>query len=256
MYLSLSWAGEKTSGDTRTQLVARHSTEDPKDDKKINTINTPKDTGSESRALPVYKPPKRGAPGGRVGGATRGDREANLNVEVLAPDKVRGLTSRAQPDLYWYLSKPTTVPIEFTLIDEEAVEPLLEIRLPQPSTGGLQRIRLSDYGIHLKDDKMYRWSIALVMDGEHRSKDIMAGARIQLALPSEIPTDHLAGADPFHATFIHAEAGLWYDAIASVSEAIQSDPEQEQYRDMRAGLLEQVGLEVVANADRKKVAGF
>ena len=256
MCISISWAEEKTLTDTKPRMIARSSTEVREGIRPSKKLQKNENAPRKSRGLPNYKPPKRGAPGGRVGGGTRGDHEANLTVEVLAPGKVRGLTSHDLPELYWYISKPTKVPIEFTLIDEAAIEPLVETQLPQPAKSGIQRVRLSDFGIHLTEDKMYRWSIALVGDKDRRSKDIVAGARIQHALESEIPTKKLAGVDPFHAAFINAESGLWYDALASISQAIKSDPEQSHYHDVRAALLDQVGLGVIANIDRKRMAGF
>src|SRR5437867_13335867 len=52
-------------------------------------------------SAPVYKPPLRGAPGGRVGGGTRGTQERDIFVlSVLAPDHT-GLTTREQPSLFW-----------------------------------------------------------------------------------------------------------------------------------------------------------
>ena len=49
---------------------------------------------------PVYKPPPRGAPGGRMGGGTRGISGAAV-VSILAPDHV-GLTMQEQPSLHWF----------------------------------------------------------------------------------------------------------------------------------------------------------
>ncbi|MDT7043025.1 DUF928 domain-containing protein [Candidatus Nitronereus thalassa] len=200
--------------------------------------------------MPVYKPPKRGAPGGRVGGGTRGDAGIHLMTHVLAPGQVRGLTSQDQPDLYWYVSKSTNVPIEFTLIDEDGIEPLVETRLPSPVEAGIQRIRLSDFGVRLSPEKMYRWSVALILDPEHRSKDLVASARIQRALPSEVPKNVSEHSDAVEATFIHAEAGLWYDAIAAISRAIKESPEETRLQQIRNALLDQVNLEEVARFDR------
>src|SRR5207249_6735910 len=45
-------------------------------------------------ATPVYKPPTRGAPGGRMGGGTRGITGTAV-ISLLVPDHV-GLTSQAQ----------------------------------------------------------------------------------------------------------------------------------------------------------------
>ncbi|HYQ61173.1 MAG TPA: DUF928 domain-containing protein, partial [Desulfatiglandales bacterium] len=86
------------------------------DQKKVTTADS----------TPVYKPPRRGSPGGRVGGGTRGaSLEAAVSLSVLVPDHV-GITLQSQPNLYWFISKKTTQPIEFTITEKDAVKPLLE----------------------------------------------------------------------------------------------------------------------------------
>src|SRR4030095_7120345 len=85
--------------------------------------------------VPVYNPPKRGAPAGRVGGGTRGGTQRDVFVlSVLAPDH-SGFTTNEQPSLYWYISNSTSLPIELTLMDPQGIQPILETRLPAPVTG-------------------------------------------------------------------------------------------------------------------------
>ena len=97
--------------------------------------------------MPEYIPPPRSAPGGRVGGSTRGAGMTPM-LSALAPDHT-GMTIQEQPSLYWYLSKSTSYPIEFTIIDDRAIQPLVERRLSGPLQPGVQRLRLADYGIRL-----------------------------------------------------------------------------------------------------------
>src|SRR6266540_3877871 len=79
--------------------------------------------------VPVYNPPKRGAPAGRVGGGTRGGTQRDVFVlSVLAPDH-SGFTTNEQPSLYWYISNSTSLPIELTLMDPQGIQPILETRL-------------------------------------------------------------------------------------------------------------------------------
>ena len=63
-------------------------------------------TGGVS-AAPVYRPPLRGAPRGRVGGGSRGTGRESFVLSVLAPDHT-GLTTSEQPSLYWFISGPSS----------------------------------------------------------------------------------------------------------------------------------------------------
>ena len=50
----------------------------------------------------------------------------------------------------------------------------------------------------------------------------------------------------------YGQAGIWYDAFESVSNAIEAHPDDASLRAQRASLLQQVGLSEAAAADKKK----
>ena len=101
-----------------------------------------------STGAPVYKPPIRGNPGGRVGGGTRGIQREVFVLSVLAPDH-SGFTTSEQPSLYWYISTSTSLPVELTVMDPQGVQPILETRIPAPVQAGVHRVRLADHNIRL-----------------------------------------------------------------------------------------------------------
>jgi len=215
-------------------------------DSKMNNPSVPnlKDQvkiTSASAPAPVYTPPKRGAPGGRVGGGTRGIRREVFVLSVLAPDH-SGFTTKEQPSLYWFISNSTSLPVELTVMDPQGVEPILETRIPAPVQAGVHRIRLSDYNVRLAPGAAYRWFIAVVPDADRRSKDILAGGAVErVEMPSELKAK-LAKADKSEIPAIYAEAGLWYDTVAALSELIEAAPQDEALRQQRTALFSQVGL--------------
>ena len=77
--------------------------------------------------MPIYRPPLRGAPAGRVAGGTRGPNEKFPYLCLLVPEHV-GLTTNAQPSLYYFVSHSTSCPVEFVLLEKRAVYPLIETR--------------------------------------------------------------------------------------------------------------------------------
>ncbi|MGN6734610.1 MAG: DUF928 domain-containing protein, partial [Candidatus Binatia bacterium] len=190
--------------------------------------------------VPVYNPPSRGAPGGRIGGGTRGG--GNIFVlSVLAPDH-SGFTTSEQPSLYWFISKPTALPIELTVMDSQGIKPLLETKLPSPAEPGIQRVRLADYNVHLAPGAAYRWFVAVVPDADRRSKDILAGGAIERVDLQEDVKTKLAQASDNEIPFVYAQAGLWYDALKSISDLIDAAPQNQELRSERTALLKQVGL--------------
>jgi hypothetical protein len=164
---------------------------------------------------------------------------------VLAPDHT-GLTTQEQPTLYWYISTPTTHTIELTVISEHAVRPLLETQLPSPSQAGVQRLRLAEYGVRLAPGVQYRWFVALIPDADNRSRDVIASGSIERTALSAALQVQLTQAGKADAPFIYAQAGLWYDALAAISEQIEAAPANTLVQQQRAELLAQGELAEVA----------
>lgn len=192
----------------------------------------------------AYQPPQRGAPQARVGGGTRGTGGDIPELQVLAPDHV-GLTTQAQPTLYWYAHSPVIAHIEFALIDEVAIDPLLEVETGEVKVTGIQHLNLADHNIRLEPGVPYQWSVALVMNEDSRSTDVMASGVIELVEPDEAVSSRIAGSRGTDLVAAYANEGIWYDALDTISSMIASSPQDQELVAIRATLLDQVGLQAV-----------
>jgi hypothetical protein len=193
----------------------------------------------------VYQPPQRGAPGGRVGGGTRGTQgRQGFTLEVLAPDHT-GWTASAQPVLFWFISSPTSLPVELTitsLSDLDATEPLLEQQIASIAAPGLHSARLEDLRVQLQPGVTYQWSVAVVPDRERRARDILASGTIQRMEPSGELAGKQTSAPDLALVTSFARNGYWYDAFAAVSSLLERNPGDAAAQRYRAALLEQVDL--------------
>lgn len=200
----------------------------------------------------VYQPPFRGASqGGRVGGGTRGLGNKPLTVDVLAPDHT-GLTVSEQPTLYWFVSETIDQPAELTIIDNQSIDPLLEIKLKPPIQAGIHAVSLSNYGVQLKPQVPYQWFVGVVVDPTQRSNDIIAGGEIQLVSAPDSLRSDLRGVGDDQRPAVYARAGIWYDALDGASTLVTRDPGDPRWKELRAALLEQIGLEKAAAYAREK----
>lgn len=199
-----------------------------------------------------YRPPKGiGRPKGTYGGGTRSLGKSILQVFVaLSPqtDPIEhagphmGLTSYEQPSLFWFISHPTSDYVKLTITDQESDDPLLEVQVPSPVTPGFQVVYLRDYDFRLLFEKEYTWSVSLVPDKQHRSRNVITfGGIIRKPLPKKLLME-ISEADPLNATILYAEAGFWYDALAQISNGIIKNPDNEDLRLIRRSLLEQGGF--------------
>ena len=160
---------------------------------------------------------------------------------VITPEHT-ALTVRNQPKFYWFLRKLTSYPIELTLIEENAIYPVLETRLQSPAQPGIQKIQLADYKVHLQPGLVYKWFIAIVPDSERRSKDIIAWGAVQYIKISDELKSKFSQFDKEKRFYVYAAAGIWYDAFSEISTLLEISPSDYRIKQLRDGFLEQVGL--------------
>ena len=127
-------------------------------------------------------------------------------------------------------------------MDPRTTKPALEYRPATPVEPGVHRIRLADHGVRLEPGISYRWYVTIVPDSNRRSRDILAGGAIERIAPPDELRAKLAQARKDETPAVYAEAGVWYDALAAISDQIDSAPNDAALRKQRATLLAQVGL--------------
>ena len=204
---------------------------------------------TSSRKL-LYKPP--GAAGNipaRVSGGARGE-SVDAVLVALVPNHL-ALTTQAQPSLFWFQSKPAKAKFELTVVEPKKPKPLLSLTAHEADKPGIHRVKLAKYKIELQPDVAYEWSVAIVPDAENRSKDVIAKGVIKRIKPPGDLATRVEKADDLERAAAYSEAGIWYDAFESVSNAIEAHPDDASLRAQRASLLRQVGLPEAAAAEKK-----
>ncbi|MDG2334385.1 MAG: DUF928 domain-containing protein [Myxococcota bacterium] len=185
-----------------------------------------------------------GGPSVRTGGFVRSlgpEAGALASIEVLSPDHV-GWTSKAAPTLYWRLSAASDLPVEIVISDDESLEPLLETRLTGLQAAGIHALSLAEQGLELSPETTYRWSVSLVVDDEHRSKDRFASSALLYRPASGASAADLASAGPGEVAHRYAAQGYWYDAFDQLTLWLEAEPRSARILEHRSALLEQVGL--------------
>ena len=206
---------------------------------------------SDKKAV-VYRPPRRGTPSTRVGGGSRGTDAVAPTLYVLTPEHT-GLTLKAQPALFWFVSRPVDAEMEFALIMENDLQTVVEKRISDSVSEGIHGVSLKTLGVELKQNVPYQWSVAIVTDQGNRSSDLFSSGTIERVSKSEVLPPAQADSRGEPGISFYAEAGLWYDALDAVSRSIEKHPDRKHLFEQRASLLEQAGLIEAAAFDRKLV---
>ena len=210
-----------------------------------------RDTEPVMRSL-IYRPRAENLPAGRIDGSSRSSETGLPSLYVLAPGHI-GATISTQPTLFWYQSQPTGAQFELVIIGEDKTKPIFEKKFDSAGWSGIKEINLTDFGIELSKGIPYMWSVSIIPEPEHRSKDIIAAGTIVVIDPSKSLASALITKSQEDLVYILSEEGIWYDALEKISRLIALQPERSELRVLRAELLDQVNLVEVAEYDREMI---
>lgn len=151
-----------------------------------------------------------------------------------APGNHTGLTLSSQPRLWWALDKATDRPVQITIVDGDAIDPLLRVELPGPHAAGLHAFDLSKHGVRLSPDVDYRWFVSILVDPDRPSRNPVSAGSLRVAGDGDARRQTVSGADASARGNKFAELGLWYDAFDFYASLAEAHPEVERlatYRD-------------------------
>jgi hypothetical protein len=218
---------------------------------------------SVSNKLPKqwnFSPPRgRGISVNRQGGATRGEKciqPPEAAVTALVPDSGVGATVTAYPTVFWYIPKSSASEVELVLRD--AREPDKDIystryTLAKSADGsvvgspGIMSLPLPAF-TNLSPLEMghdYYWQLALICspDPLDRSNDIIAGGGIVRVKPDPTLAQRIQQATPQDRVALYANAGLWYETVATLAELRRDRPNDNDLAQAWNKLLNSVGLD-------------
>jgi Domain of Unknown Function (DUF928) len=167
-------------------------------------------------------------------------RSAPGAVEVLAraPGNHTGLTLSRSPRLWWALDQPTDLPIQITIVDGEAIDPIVRVELPGPHAAGLHAFDLSQQGVELLPDVDYRWFVSIVVDPDRPSRNPVSAGSLRVAGATDGRRETVSSASASARGNKFAELGLWYDAFDFYASLAEAHPEVEQLATYRDRLVE------------------
>jgi len=206
------------------------------------------DADEEDDFKPITDPPPgKRTGGGARGGAPEGARADTATVLMLAPIDSCGLTGSAKPVIYWHLSEDTELPIVITV--NQGKKNLLDMELKGPTKAGVHVINLGKVrqkgkpaDVSLKPGLKYEIVVDLVRDPNQASRNSTATAPIQRV--PETPALKGVAEEDDHAKQAKAfgKAGLWFDYLHSLNQAIADHEGDEALIAKRAKALEKQRL--------------
>ncbi len=173
---------------------------------------------------------------------------AEVPLTALMPASNVGLTLQAYPSFIFYL--PVTVAqrqAEMVLLDENDNE-IYTKTLTLPDTPQLLQITLSEQeGFPpLEVGKNYHWYFSIICNPDDRSGDESVDGWMRRVEVSEPLKSELAAASPHEQIAIYSQAGIWHEAVNTLFQLRQREPNNTTLLEHWVKLLNSVGLEAIA----------
>ena len=203
-------------------------------------------------AFALSPPPEPQVPGGpaTTGGIRTGICESNAaaNVDVttldfiaLAPQQYIAETLSTEPTLTWFVPAEEAFQMEFDIYELvegqsrlQIVDVKEDISLESSRYGYMSYTIPADFG--LKVGSTYFWRATLICNPDVRSGDMLVGGEFKIVSRSEGLS--LAEGDTVQQARQYAEAGLWHDAMALLSDNVLSAPADAYRRELLQALAD------------------
>ena len=197
-------------------------------------------------------PPNRGRAQRTEAGGSRGCDKNYVALNLLVPSDHIATTTSGHPTFLWYVSATPSVPMQFTLVEQNGSKSILETQV-QVKSPGIVKLQLPLNTTDLAIGKQYRWTVSLVCNEKRPSSNILAQAVIErVAKTFTLKRDLKATTDERVHARIYAQSGIWYDAIASSYHAF--NPNEQERLNANAkyflDLLNSIGLTDIAAQGR------
>jgi hypothetical protein len=198
----------------------------------------------------VFIPGTKGAPINRIGAGVRGIKSCigdNSCLIALIPDNDRALlTTSRYPQLLFYVPRISAQKLEFLFSSNGET---YKLDLPIPKQAGITSIALADLKNAegkslpaLEIGKKYEWSLAIVVNGEDNSQNLVVDGAIELTQISKDLEEIIPNLAAAERANLYAVNNLWYDAVFTLYQERLSQPKRSSLRDDWISLLKSIDL--------------
>lgn len=197
----------------------------------------------------AFKPPKRPGPPVSAGGSTRGSSciTGKKSLTPLLPTNKLGLTTSQRPTLFWYTPPTSAKTANLALVSHSDQKLVYETTLTLPNQPGIVSYTLPASSPVLVTGKTYRWYLTLVCDSQDFSNNPRVDGWVERIQPESSLSRAVTKADASKLPSIYAEAGIWYEALASLVQLRLSEPKNVTYIANWRQFLQSVKLNAIAS---------
>ncbi|NES96117.1 MAG: DUF928 domain-containing protein [Desertifilum sp. SIO1I2] len=201
-----------------------------------------------------FRVPRVRSSGSLRSGAARGnchpEGKAILMVPLLPMTQANGeiqlypgTTASEHPRFFVHIPETTAQEARFMVVSQTKRQVIYEESFSLPGTSGVVEFRLPDTTTPLAVGESYKWSVELVCDPVDNSGNVAVEGIVQRV---ETAT-HWEQVPDRDRPLAYAQADIWYDAVASLAELRQTQPNNPTWKTDWRDLLQSVNLNAIAD---------
>lgn len=203
---------------------------------------------SGGRQIQAVVPPVGENPGRRESAGIRGNclpKDASLTA--IVPEQQVTLTASVYPSLFFYVPKTASQEAIFILYDEndrEIYKSIFEVA----ETSGVIKVSIPDFftSPRLEMGKNYFWQFALLCSNDEPSTyPLVEGWLQRVPLNADILAE-LESASEYQQVDLYADAGIWQEALTTLANLRQQEPDNLSLENQWNELLNNIGLSKIA----------
>jgi Domain of Unknown Function (DUF928) len=226
------------------------------------TIIAPTVFALERQHQPSQLPPPPPNPGSTAPGGRRDDSACPQDAEkpnpvltALSPTNGAGLTLAKQPTVLVYVPPTKAQSAEFSLSNPNGGK-VYRTTLALTNTPGIVRISLPNNVPPLEVGKDYSWSFAVICNPQNRFQDrFVTGEirRVELAPALMQKIQQATTQERFALYRQYRSAGIWYDALVTLFELRDRQPNDARLDAAWRELLQSAGLNEITIQPMQKI---
>ncbi|HEY9603591.1 MAG TPA: DUF928 domain-containing protein [Allocoleopsis sp.] len=207
---------------------------------------------AQSFQVSVKFPPTEdvSAPSRTGGGGTRGGcLMGRLPLTPIVPSNNLVTTVSAHPTLFWYVpgSRTNTNSALFVLLDSQDNK-VYQTTLALKGTPGIVKLSIPTT-VSLQSAQNYKWQFSVLCNQDSEQVGgYVEGSIERTQLNSQQKLQLAAAKDPLQQAEVYAQARVWQETLAIVSQLRQNRPHDSKIAEAWNELLESVDLKAIASA--------
>ncbi len=216
-------------------------------DVNFESVGTPAPVNTSSggvRGDVNFEAPGSNTTSQTASGGVRGEDLAK--VIPLLPTNSYGRTVSGRPTFLVYLPPTASQEVFFSLQDADRNHHYQKT-FNISGQGGIVEITLPADAPELEIGKEYVWFFAPISPDGILQPDNYSVTGWVKRVESPVPNDQVSSLTPIKLAIIYAQEGIWYDTLAILSAAKLAQPDDVTLASEWKDLLQQVGLEAIAN---------